>query len=218
MSQTRILVADDHEVVRNGIRSLLEAQPGWTVVGEAATGREALEKAKQLKPDVVILDISMPELDGLEAARRITKAAPQTEVLILTMYDSEQLVQEVLEAGARAYILKTDAGRELVTAVEALRQHKPYFTSKVSQLVLDGYLKGVQGLGKEKLVRDKLTSREREIIQLVAEGKSSKEIAAMLGISVKTVETHRSNLMRKLDVHSVSELVRYAIANKIIRV
>jgi len=218
MSQTRILVADDHEVVRNGIRSLLEAQPGWTVVGEAATGREALEKAKQLKPDVVILDISMPELDGLEAARRITKAAPQTEVLILTMYDSEQLVQEVLEAGARGYVLKTDAGRELVTAVEALCQHKPYFTSKVSQLVLDGYLKGVQGLGKEKLVRYKLTSREREIIQLVAEGKSSKEIAAMLGISVKTVETHRSNLMRKLDVHSVSELVRYAIANKIIRV
>lgn len=218
MSEIRILVADDHEVVRSGIRALLEGQPGWVVAGEAATGREALAKAKQLKPDVVILDISMPELDGLEAARRITKADPQIEVLILTMHESEKLVQEVLEAGARGYVLKTDAGRELVVAVKALSQHQPYFTSKASQMILDGYLKAVHTLGKEPGVRKRLTSREREILQLIAEGKSSKEIAAELGISLKTVDTHRSNLMRKLDVHSVTELVRYAIANKIVQV
>ena len=213
----RILVADDHEIVRQGLRALLEAQPGWQVVAEAIDGREALDKAKRLRPDVVVLDVSMPNLNGLEATRQIRKALPETEVLILTMHDSEQLVREVLEAGARGYVLKSDAGRELVTAVESVRQSKPYFTSRVSEIVLDGYLHAGErsdAFNAPRTVR--LSPREREIVQLLAEGKSNKEVAVALHISVKTAETHRTNLMRKLDLHSISELVRYAIRNKMV--
>lgn len=217
MTTVRILVADDHEIVRQGLRALLEAQPGWQVVAEAVDGREALDKAKRLHPDVVVLDVSMPNLNGLEATRQIRKALPQTEVLILTMHDSEQLVREVLEAGARGYVLKSDAGRELVTAVESVRQSKPHFTSRVSEIVLDGYLNAggrAEVYSAPRTVR--LSPREREIVQLLAEGKSNKEVAAALHISVKTAETHRTNLMRKLDLHSISELVRYAIRNKMV--
>ncbi len=218
MSAVRILVADDHEIVRKGLRALLEGHSGWEVVDEAVDGREAVEKARRLEPDLVILDVSMPNLNGLEACRQIRKEVPATEVLILTIHDSEQLVREVLEAGARGYVLKSDAGRELVTAVEAVRKHKPYFTHKVSELVLEGYLRSglsITDVGKSpKLVR--LSSREREIVQLLAEGKSNKEVASALHISVKTAETHRTNVMRKLDLHSISELVRYAIRNKIV--
>lgn len=217
MRGLRILVADDHPVVRQGLRSILEAQPGWEVSAEATTGREAVQKAKQLKPDVVVLDISMPELNGLDAARQILKVAPRTEVLILTMHESEELVREVLDAGARGYVLKSDAGRDLVAAVEALRQHKPYFTSRVSELVLEGYLKGGPRVEQAGATRSRLTPREREIVQLLAEGKSNKEVAVVLGISVKTAETHRTNIMRKLDLHSLSDLVRYAIRNKIVQ-
>jgi DNA-binding NarL/FixJ family response regulator len=172
--------------------------------------------AKQLKPELVILDISMPELNGLEAARIILKMAPKTEILILTMHDSEQVVREVLEAGARGYVLKSDAGRDLVAAVESLLEHKPFFTSHVSEMVLEGYLKG--RVTQEELGTSgwALTAREREIVQLLAEGKSNKEVAAALSISVKTVETHRTNIMRKLNLHSLSDLVRYAIRNAII--
>jgi DNA-binding NarL/FixJ family response regulator len=213
----RILVADDHEVVRQGLRGLVEAQPGWQVVGEAVDGREAVEKAKQLRPDIVVLDVSMPNLNGLEATRQIRKAVPDTEVLILTMHDSEPLVRDVLEAGARGYVLKSDAGRELVTALQAVLKHRPYLTSRVSEIVLDGYIRNGSAAQPSRAPRAvRLSPREREIAQLLAEGKSNKEVAATLDISVKTAETHRTNLMRKLDLHSISELVRYAIRNKMV--
>lgn len=216
MAKVRILVADDHEVVRRGFRALLEARPEWEVCGEAVTGREAVEKAAQTRPDVVVMDISMPELNGLEATRQIVKAAPQVEVLILTIHDSEELVPEVLKAGARGYVLKSDAGKDLVAAVDAVRRHKPFFTSRVSEIVLEGYLRGDSRTGKAEMKRGRLTAREREIVQLLAEGKSNKEIAVALNISVKTVETHRANIMNKLGIHSVTELVRYAVRNRIV--
>jgi DNA-binding NarL/FixJ family response regulator len=210
----RILVADDHEVVRRGVRALLEARPGWQVCDEAEDGREAVAKALQSHPDVVILDIGMPGLNGLEAARRIRKASPQTEVLILTMHESEQVVQEVLAAGARGYVLKSDAGRDLVAAVEALQGHRTFFTSTVAERVLRTFVSG--GKPVEPGETSLLTRREREVIQLLAEGKGNKEVADILGISVRTAETHRTNIMRKLDCHSLSDLVRYAIRNNII--
>ena len=218
MAPFRILLADDHEVVRAGLRALLEEQSGWDVIAEAADGRDAVEKASKLKPDVVVIDIAMPSLNGLEAVRQIVKAVPNTKVLVLTMYDSDPLIQQVLQAGARGYLLKSDAGRDLVSAIDALRRNKTFFTPKVSQMVLEGYL---DKSPKEKEAEDepeslRLTSRQREIVQLLAEGKSSKEVAAVLGLSVKTAETHRANIMRKLDCHSVTELVRYAIRNHII--
>jgi DNA-binding NarL/FixJ family response regulator len=218
MAPFRILLADDHEVVRAGLRALLEEQSGWEVVAEAVDGRDAVEKASKLKPDVVVIDIAMPSLNGLEAVRQIVKAVPNTKVLVLTMYDSDPLIQQVLQAGARGYLLKSDAGRDLVSAIDALRRNKTFFTPKVSQMVLEGYL---DKSPREKEAEDepeslRLTSRQREIVQLLAEGKSSKEVAAVLGLSVKTAETHRANIMRKLDCHSVTELVRYAIRNHII--
>src|SRR5438105_6425408 len=217
MANLRLLVADDHDVVRKGVRTLLEEQPGWEVAAEAADGREAVEKAKLVQPDVTILDLSMPELNGLEAAKEILKTVP-TKVLILTMYDSDPLIRQTLEAGARGYLLKSDAGRDLVSAIDALRRNKTFFTPKVSQMVLEGYLdKSPKEREPESEAESlRLTSRQREIVQLLAEGKSSKEVAAVLGLSVKTAETHRANIMRKLDCHSVTELVRYAIRNHII--
>jgi DNA-binding NarL/FixJ family response regulator len=213
---TRILIADDHDLIRQGLRKVLEERPGWTICGEAITGREAVAKATELRPNVVVLDVGMPELNGLEATRQIRRALPDTEVLILTMHDSERLAREALAVGARGFLLKTDLGDTVVTAVEHLRRHQPFFTSKVAELVLEGYLKPVpaesaQGGG------ERLTPREREIVQLLAEGKSNKEVASALGNSVHTVETHRSNIMRKLEVRSMSELVRYAIREHIIQ-
>ncbi len=216
MKTLRILLADDHDIVRRGLRSLLEGQRRWEVCGEAVNGRDAVKKAAQCKPDVVVLDISMPELNGLEAARQILKQRPRTEVLILTVHDSEQVVREVLEAGARGYVLKSDAERDLVVAIEVLGRHGSFFTSKVAQIVLEGFRKaGAAVPSLDRRLKSRLTAREREIVQLLAEGKANKEVAAALGISVKTAETHRSNIMRKLGAHSMSELVRYAIRNKI---
>jgi DNA-binding NarL/FixJ family response regulator len=218
MGNLRLLVADDHDVVRKGVRTLLEEQPGWEVAAEAADGREAVEKAKQVQPDVTILDLSMPELNGLEAAREILKTV-QTKVLILTMYDSDPLIRQTLEAGARGYLLKSDAGRDLVSAVDALRRNKTFFTPKVAQMVLEGYLGRPTKDNEEDNTRKnglRLTARQKQILQLLAEGKSSKEVAVALNISVKTAETHRANIMRRLDCHSVTELVRYAIRNHII--
>lgn len=214
MTSVRILVADDHEVVRRGVRGLLEAQAGWQVCEEAVDGREAVEKARKSSPDVAILDIGMPGLNGLEAARQIRKVCPRSEVLILTMHESEQVVQEVLAAGARGYVLKSDAGRDLVAAVESLSHHRTFFTSSVAELVLRKYLDGETDGGK----RDAsfLTPREREVVQLLAEGKGNKEVADTLKISVRTADTHRTNIMRKLGCHSLSDLVRYAIRNNII--
>lgn len=213
----RIVVADDHEIVRRGLCSLLRNQPDWEVCGEASDGREAVEQALTLKPGVVILDIGMPNLNGLEAARQILKANPQIKILILTLHDSDQVVQDVLNAGASGFLLKTDAARDLVVAVEALRRNKVYFTPKVAAMVLDGFLRKKESASGTP-ARSRLTPREREIVQLLAEGKSSKEVAVALGLSVKTVETHRSNIMRKLDLHSVSDLVLYAVRNNIVHV
>jgi DNA-binding NarL/FixJ family response regulator len=217
----RILLADDHEIVRRGLCALLRAQPEWEVCGEASNGREAVEKALKLKPEVVILDIGMPTLNGLEATRQILKVNPQIKVLILTLHDSDQVVQEVLNAGARGFLLKSDAARDLVAAVEALRRDKIYFTPKVASMVLEGYLgrdNKHNTVARETGSRSRLTPREREIVQLLAEGKSSKEVAVALGLSVKTAETHRSNIMRKLELHSVSDLVLYAVRNNIVHV
>jgi len=216
MSALKILVADDHDVVRAGMKALLEDQPGWQVVAEAGTGRQAVEKAKATTPDVAMLDVTMPELNGLEAARQIKKALPNTEILILTVHESEQIAAEVLKVGARGYILKSDAGRELVAAVKSVAAHKNYFTSRIAQMVSDSTLKeGAQAIEAED-IGSRLTPREKEIVQLLAEGKSNKEAASALNISVKTVETHRTNIMRKLRFHSVGELVRYAVRNNIV--
>jgi DNA-binding NarL/FixJ family response regulator len=212
---TRILIADDHQIIREGLRKILEEQSDWIVCGEAATGRETVAKALKLQPDVIVLDFAMPELNGLEVTRQIRAVLPHTEVLILTMHESEQLAREALAAGARGFVLKSDAGTTIVAAVAQLSRHLPFFTGRVSQMVLHGYLHCADQ-AEEDAHGNLLTSREREIIQLVAEGRSSKEIADTLGISVKTVETHRANIMSKLDLHSVSELVRYAIRNEII--
>jgi DNA-binding NarL/FixJ family response regulator len=218
MGNLRLLIADDHDVVRMGVRMLLEEQPGWEVVGEASDGRAAVEKAKLAQPDVTILDLNMPELNGLEAAREILRSVP-TKVLILTMCDSDALIQKTLEAGVQGYLLKTDAGRDLVSAVDALSRDKTFFTPKVSQMVLEGYLRRPSkenwdgSNGKNGL---RLTARQDQILQLLAEGKTSRGVAVALNISVKTAETHRANIMRRLDCHSVIELVRYAIRNHII--
>jgi DNA-binding NarL/FixJ family response regulator len=217
MKNLRILVADDHEVVRRGLCSLVQAQPEWEVCGEATNGREAVDKTQQLKPDIVILDIGMPSLSGLEATRQILKAWPQARVLILTLHDSDQVVAEVLNAGALGFLLKSDAARDLVAAVEALRRGKTYFTSKVAAMVLEGYLRGGKSAPAPP-TRERLTPREREIVQLLAEGNSTKQVAVVLGVSVKTAETHRSNIMRKLQLHSVSELVLYAVRNNLVHV
>jgi DNA-binding NarL/FixJ family response regulator len=216
MTALRILVADDHEIVRQGIRALLQIHPGWEVCAEAADGRDAVEKVAQLKPDIVILDIGMPNLNGLNATRQILHHDPQTKVLILTMHESEQVVREVLEVGARGYLLKSDAGCDLVTAVEALQRNRTFFTSKVAETVLENFRKSKSR--SKNTIKHVLTMREREVIQLLAEGKSIKEVAVILGLSVKTAETHRSNVMRKLEIHSVSELVLYAVRNNIVQV
>jgi DNA-binding NarL/FixJ family response regulator len=212
----RILVVDDHDIIRRGLKQLLTAKPGWEVCGEAKTGREAVTMAEQMKPDVVVMDISMPDLNGLEAARRIHKEVPKTGILILTMHFSDQLVREVVDSGARGYILKSDADKDLVSAVEAISNKRTFFTPRASEMLLDGFSRQSYGVEPKLPLRNRLTSREREIVQLLAEGKSSKEVAVALGISVKTAETHRANIMRKLELHSVSELVRYAIKNQII--
>jgi DNA-binding NarL/FixJ family response regulator len=213
----RILVADDHDIIRRGLKELLASRAGWEVCAEAKTGREAVMLAEQLRPDVVVMDISMPDLNGLEAARKIRKSLPKTEILILTLHFSDQLVREIVEAGVRAYIMKSDADRDLVSAVEALSNHRPFFTARAADMLLDGFVRPhTASPDPDAVIRNRLTSREREIVQLLAEGKSSKEVAVSLGISVKTAETHRANIMRKLELHSVSELVRYAVRNQII--
>ena len=217
MEPLRLLVADDHEIVRQGLRFLLEAQSGWEVAGEASDGREAVAKAKELKPDVTVLDISMPSMNGLEATRQMLKNDVRAKVLILTMHDSDPLIKEVLDAGARGYVMKSDASRDLVSAVDAVRRNKTFFTAKVSQMILDGYLEKKPAAPVADVNPSRLTPRQREIVKLLAEGKSSKELAAVLGLSVKTVETHRANIMRRLECHSVSELVRYAVRNGLIQ-
>ena len=215
MSTLRILVADDHEVVRRGLCDLLKSHAGWEVCAEAADGREAIDQVKRLKPDIVILDIGMPNLNGLTAARQILQSDPRQKILFLSIADSEQIVREVLQAGARGFVLKSDAARDLLDAVDALEHDRTFFTSQVAEMILHGYRNPSAGQG---LSLSTVSSREREIVQLLAEGKSSKEVAVSLDLSVNTVETHRSNIMRKLGVHSLSELVLYAVRNHIVQV
>jgi DNA-binding NarL/FixJ family response regulator len=212
----RFLLADDHQVVRQGLRSILEAQHDCQVVAEAADGRRAVALTKELNPDIAILDITMPALNGLDAMRQILKSRPKTKVLILTMHGSDSVITEALEAGARGYIMKSDAGRDLVDAIESLGRNKTYFTSRVSQMLLDGFLTGASRAQAQTSGAVRLSPRQREIVQLLAEGNSSKDVALALGLSVKTAETHRANIMRKLDCHTVSDIVRYAIRNNII--
>lgn len=216
MKTVRILIADDHDLMRRGVRTLLEHHPGWEICGEATTGREAVAKAEELKPNIVILDISMPDLNGVDAARRIKKASPDTEILIFSAHYSDQLIREILDAGVRGYIVKSDSDRDLVIAVESLAKKKPFFTSRATEVMLTSFSDGGPKQDVSEPLRDRLTTREREIVQLLAEGKSSKEVASSLNISVKTAETHRANIMRKLQIHTVSELVRYAIRNQIV--
>jgi DNA-binding NarL/FixJ family response regulator len=208
-----VLIADDHEVVRRRLRALIHEQPGWQVVAEATDGRGAVAKAEEFEPDVAILDITMPSLNGLEATRQIAKLSPRTKVLILSIHDSDQLIHKLLSVGLRGYILKADAGRDLITAVKALLANKTFFTPKVAQKVRDGHFHRVPKASQEF---SPVTGRQQEVLQLLVEGKSSKEVANILGISFKTAETHRQNLMRRLNCHSITELVRYAIRNHIV--
>jgi DNA-binding NarL/FixJ family response regulator len=214
VKRLRILLADDHEVVRQGVRMLIAAEPAWEICGEASDGRSAVALAAKLTPDVVVLDLGMPNLNGLEATRQIKRLLPRTEVLILTGDESERLIYEAFSAGARSYILKTDIGGQLISAILALSEHKSYFTSHIAEIVFARYLDGASGAGRDKT--EGLTPREREIVQLLAEGRSNKAAGELLGISIKTVETHRSAAMHKLRLNSFADLVRYAIRNKII--
>ncbi len=213
MKPLRILIADDHELLRRGLATTLAEVPGWSVVAEAADGRQAVDLARSTRPDIAILDLTMPELNGLDATRQIVESGIGTKVIILTAHESEQLVREVLDAGARGYVLKSDAGRLLVRAVEAVMDGRPFFTSNVANVVLDGFLRSPSDSDGGASA---LSAREREIVQLLAEGKSNKEVARVLGITVKTAETHRSNIMRKMQFESLADLVRYAVRNNIV--
>jgi DNA-binding NarL/FixJ family response regulator len=212
MKLLSILIADDHAVVRRGLRSLLETQPGWRVCGEARNGREAVQKAEQLKPDLAILDISMPELNGLEAVARILKAVPNIHVLILTMHSSEELMEAALKAGAQGYVLKSEAERDLLAAVYALARGNTFFGEATSEFLLDGFRDKPGWIASEAC----LTHREREILQLLGEGGTNKEVAAKLSISPRTVENHRASIMQKLHLRSLSDLVRFAVRNRIV--
>ena len=207
---TRILVADDHDVVRSGVRSILELRAGWTIIGEARDGREAIVQSLAGRPDVVVLDYALPLVNGVEAARQIKSRVPGVEILIFTMHDTETLIRDVLEAGARGFLLKSDAGQFLISAVECLAAHKPFFTGIVSETLLAAYL------SKPPSDNSALSAREKSVVQLVAEGKTSKEIADILSISLKTVETHRAQVLRKLNLDTTAALIRYAIRNKMV--
>jgi DNA-binding NarL/FixJ family response regulator len=206
----RILIADDHDIVRAGLRRILEAHANWEVVAEAGDGKDAIRKAVETKPDIVVIDYSLPMLNGTEVTREIRSRLPTTEVLIFTMHDNERLIEDLLSAGARGYVLKTDAKHYLVEAIEALAAHKPYFTGKVSKTLLDAYL------ARPRMEKGPLANREREVVQLIAEGYTNRQIAHLLHLSLKTVETHRAAIMRKLDASSTADLVRYAIRNRIV--
>lgn len=211
MHNLRILIADDHDLIRRGLRGLLKARPEWEVVDEACNGAEALEKAERLKPDVAILDFSMPLMEGPTAAAKMKDLSPETAVVVLTMHDSEQVIREVLSSGAKGYVLKSDADQDLVAAVEAVSQKRHFFTSRVAHLLLDGFLAEPASDARGKKDQVQLTVREREVLALLADGVTSKQIAAKLNISVRTVESHRIHINRKLNFGSIADLVRYAI-------
>jgi two-component system response regulator NreC len=212
----RILIADDHDVMRQGTRSVVEREGGWAVCGTASTGREAVSKAAELKPDLVIMDMTMPELNGLDAAIQIKRRLPGTEILMFTAHESDDLIRDAFQAGVKSFILKSEAHHFLVEAIESLARHKPFFTAKVSEILFANILQRAEGHREVSDPGNRLSVREREIVQLIAEGKSNKDVAEALGISVRTAETHRASILRKLDLDSVASLVRYAIRNKMI--
>jgi DNA-binding NarL/FixJ family response regulator len=217
MKPLSILIADDHAVVRRGMRALLETQPNWQVCGEAQNGREALEEARRLKPDLAVLDITMPELNGLEAIARIREEVPQTRVLVLTMHDDKELIQATVKAGAHGYLLKSDSERDLITAVDALAHDKAFFTQAASETVRNDFRGAHSGTASHRR-GGLLTKRERQVLQLLAEGRSNKEVAGRLGISTRTAENHRANIMRKLACRSIADLIRYAIRKRMVQV
>jgi DNA-binding NarL/FixJ family response regulator len=216
----RILLADDHGIVRQGLRRVLESEPGWEVCGEARDGRAAVEMASALAPDVAILDMAMPEMNGLEATRRIRAECPAVEVLVFTMYESDELVGDVFAAGARGYLLKSDAARHVVAAVEALAAHQPFLSTAITATVLEAFLRdrAVGAGGGTGAAETALTPREREVVQLLAEGRRNKDIARRLDVGVKTVETHRAAIMRKIGAGSIADVVRYAVRKRIVTV
>jgi len=215
----RVLLADDHAVMRRGIRNILEAETDIEVVGEAGDGREAICLAEKLKPHVMVVDLGMPELNGLDAIRHMRREQPEVELLVFSMHDSEELIREAFSAGARGYVLKTDAAADLTEAVKSLSRHKPFFTPRISEVILSSLVSSSAGESRtcEPIAHGPLSAREREILQLLAENKSNKEIAARLAISVRTVETHRRSIMQKLNANSIVELVHYAIRNGIVQ-
>ena len=215
MRKLRIVVADDHPLMRRGISDLLESEPGWKVVAEAGNGREAVDAVAKVKPDILVIDLAMPELNGLTATREILRSYPRVEVVLLTMHNTEQAIREVLESGARGYVLKSDADQDLIAAVKAVAAGKPFFTPNVAEVVLKGYL-GRNTIPEVTEHVSALTTRERQVVQLLAEGKGNKDVAVAMRVSVKTVETHRSNINRKLSIRSTSDLVRYAVRNGIV--
>ena len=215
MRETRILLADDHTVVRKGLRLLLETQPGFSVIADAADGREAVALAEKLSPDVVVMDVAMPILNGIEAARQITARHPQAAVVFLSMHSDESYVLKALKAGARAYLLKDSAEYDLINAVKAVSEGKAFFSPAISKMLVEDYMRQMQ----ERAVEDSyelLTTREREVLQLLAEGKNNKDVASLLNLSLYTVETHRSNILQKLNLHSGAELILYAIRKGVI--
>ena len=216
MTQVRILVADDHDLIRRGVKTLAATQRGWRVVGEAVNGLEAVEKVEELRPDLAIVDITMPELDGLETTRRIREQVPETRVLILSMHESEQMVEQARMAGAQGFVFKSDLSNDFLKAVRAVSQGKPFLALKAPEVVRKGCLNTVPELEQIGHSKEPLTSREIEVIRFLAEGKGNRDIAAECGISVRTVETHRARVMLKLRFHSITEIVRFAIRNKIV--
>lgn len=211
MESLCILIADDYPIVRRGLRALLETQPGWKIVAESGNGRDAVKKAAQLHPDIALLDVTMPQLNGLDAARLILKRSPRTRILVLTMHDTEEIIEKALDAGARGYIVKSEVEQDLVAAIKAVMHGKIFFSTTASNVLLR-CLRRQAALG----THSPLTLREREIVQLLAEGRSNKQVAGVLGISTRTAENHRANIMKKLGLGSLSELVRYAIRDKIV--
>ena len=208
---TRILIADDHDVVRAGLRAILQSQPSWEVVAEASDGKEAIDRALATRPDIAVLDYGLPTVNGIEATRQIRTRLASVEVLIFTMHDSDTLVRDVLEAGARGFLLKSDARRFLISAIESLAAHKPFFTGKVSEALLENFLsKG------PRPAEGALSARETSVVQLIAEGRPNRKIAEILSISLKTVEMHRASALKKLNADSTAALIRYAIKNKLV--
>jgi DNA-binding NarL/FixJ family response regulator len=212
----RILIADDHDLVRQGMRALLQRRKGWTVCGLASTGREAVAQAGELKPDIVIMDMAMPELNGLDAAIQIKRDLPATEILMFTAHESDEVVRDAFAAGVKSFMFKSEAWENLVQAIESLAEHKPFLTQRVSDILFSTTLNRLEAKPDGTQPGQRLTARERETVQLLAEGKTNKEIADMLGISVRTSEHHRAAILRKLNLQSVAALVRYAIRNKLI--